>query len=148
MLNSQGNACVTGSTRSVSELAASPNATGVGGTQYSPTWNGSGNDAGSVPESVWDDSIGASGGGASAVFSKPVYQNGPGVRADGLRDVPDIAMIASPDDPGVFVGDDSGGTAVIDCCWGGTSLSAPIWAGISKLLSQQAGARVGNMIPG
>ena len=145
VLNSQGNACVTGSTRSVSELAASPNATGVGGTQYSPTWNGSGNDVGSVPESVWEDSIGASGGGASAIFSKPAYQNGPGVPADGLRDVPDIAMIASPDDPGVFLGDDSGGTAVIDCCWGGTSLSAPIWAGISKLLSQQAGARVGNI---
>jgi len=117
VLNSQGNACVTGSTRSVSELAASPNATGVGGTQYSPTWNGSGNDAGSVPESVWDDSIGASGGGASAIFSKPAYQNGPGVPADGLSDVPDIAMTASPDDPGVFLGDDSGGTAVIDCCW-------------------------------
>ncbi len=145
VLNSQGNACVTGSTRNVSELAASPNATGVGGTQYSPTWNGSGNDTGSVPENVWDDSIGASGGGASAIFSKPAYQTGPGVPADGHRDVPDLAMIASPDLPGVFLGGDSSGKAVIDCCWGGTSLSAPIWAGISKLLSQQAGARVGNI---
>ena len=147
VVNSQGNACVTGSTRNVSELAASPNATGVGGTQYSPTWNGSGNDIGSVPESVWDESIGASGGGASAIFSKPAYQTGPGVPADGFRHVPDIAMIASPDLPGVFLGDDSSGTAVIDCCWGGTSLSAPIWAGISKLLSQQAGARIGNINP-
>jgi len=147
VVNSQGNACVTGSTRNVSELAASPNATGVGGTQYSPTWNGSGNDIGSVPESVWDESIGASGGGASAIFSKPAYQTGPGVPVDGFRHVPDIAMIASPDLPGVFLGDDSSGTAVIDCCWGGTSLSAPIWAGISKLLSQQAGARIGNINP-
>src|SRR5208282_4674254 len=75
------------------------------------------------------------------------FQSGPGVPSDGRRDVPDVAMIASPDQPGVFLGDDSRGTAVIDCCWGGTSLGAPIWSGISRLLSQANGSRVGNIDP-
>ena len=31
----------------------------------------------------------------SQVFSKPVWQTGTGVPADGRRDLPDVAMIAS-----------------------------------------------------
>jgi len=147
VLNSAGTECVAATSRNVSELAASPNVTGVGGTQFTPSYNASGNDSGNVPESVWDESFGASGGGASAVFSKPAFQSAPGVPADGRRDVPDVAMIASPDQPGVFLGDDSDGTAVIDCCWGGTSLGAPLWSGISRLLSQVNGSRVGNIDP-
>jgi subtilase family serine protease len=96
-----------------------------------------------VPESTWDESIGAGGGGASALFTKPAFQSGPVVPADGKRDVPDVAMIASPDKPGVFLGADLGGAASIACCWGGTSVGAPIWAGISKLLADESGRRVG-----
>ena len=144
-VNAAGTACVAGTSRNVNEVAASPNVTGVGGTQFTPSYTGSGNDSGNVPESVWDESYGGGGGGASAVFGKPAFQSGPGVPSDGQRDVPDVAMIASPDQPGVFLGDDSGGSAVIDCCWGGTSLGAPIWSGISRLLSQANGSRVGNI---
>ena len=142
-----GAACVAGTSRNVNEMAASPNVTGVGGTQFTPSYNGSGLDSGNVPESTWDESIGAGGGGTSALFTKPAFQSGSGVPADGKRDVPDVAMIASPDKPGVFLGADSGGAASIDCCWGGTSLGAPIWAGIAKLLANESGRRVGNIDP-
>ncbi len=33
------------------------------------------------------------------------------------------------------------------CCVGGTSIGAPSWAGISQLISQQGGNRVGNLNP-
>jgi len=123
--------CVVGSSRSVSELSADPNVTAVGGTQFTPTYNSSGNDDGSVAESVWNQGGGATGGGESAVFTKPGYQNGvtPG---DGMRDVPDIAMIAGL--PGVLLYVDENGSPILECCYGGTSLSAPIWAATQALV--------------
>jgi len=137
-------ACVAGTSRGVSEMAADPNVTAVGGTQFVPNFDGSGNNIGFVPESVWNQGNAASGGGASAIFPKPSYQAGLGVPADGARDVPDVAMIAGP--PGVFVGADFKGAAGIGCCEGGTSLGAPIWTGINRLVSQISG-RQGNMNP-
>ena len=122
---------MTGSSRNVSELSADPNVIAVGGTQFTPTYNSSGNDDGSVAESVWNQGGGATGGGESAVFTKPAYQNGvtPG---DGMRDVPDIAMIAGL--PGVLLYVDENGSPILECCYGGTSLSAPIWAAMQALV--------------
>jgi subtilase family serine protease len=54
--------------------------------------------------------------------------------------VPDVAMIASPDAPGAIVVLDFDGQAQIGCCIGGTSLSAPVFAGVAKLLEQKLGA--------
>jgi len=137
----------------VNELAADPNVTGVGGTQFTPDYDGNGNDIGFVPETVWNDpsgcshiNPGASGGGKSAIFSKPSYQNGT-TPADGMRDLPDVAMIASGCEPGTLMVEDSSGTPIFTVI-GGTSLSAPIWAGISKLIVQKNGGnRLGNMNP-
>jgi subtilase family serine protease len=141
-LNSSGTACVINSTRSVSELSADPNVTSVGGTQFTPTYS-SGNDQGYATEQVWDDGSGASGGGLSQVFGKPTYQQGSGVPNDGMRDVPDISLIASPNSPGVFFADYNSGGVV--CCIGGTSLSAPVWAGFATVIGQIAGkSRLGN----
>jgi subtilase family serine protease len=134
--DSSTNSCVTGTTRNTSELAASPHVTGVGGTTFSPQFNASGNDTsvvGVAPggiESGWN----GSGGGASQIFSKPAWQTGTGVPNDSVRDVPDVSMIAWS--PGVFIGADSSGTAVMQCCWGGTSLAAPLWAGYSRALAK------------
>src|SRR6185437_2242618 len=62
------------------------------------------------------------------------------------RDIPDVAMIASS--PGVFIGADSNGSAVIRCCLGGTSLAAPLWAGYSRVIAKQHGtARLGLLNP-
>ncbi len=89
VINSAGNECIAAASRNVNEMAASPNVTGVGGTQFAPSYAASGNDSGNVVESVWDESFGAGGGGASAVFTKPAFQSGPGVPSDGQRDVPE-----------------------------------------------------------
>jgi len=139
------NGCVAGSHRSVSEMAADPNVTSVGGTQFTPIYISS-NDSGSVPENVWNDDAGSSGGGQSVVFAKPFYQKSLALRGT-KRNVPDVVAGASPNLPGFYLGDDKGGTAVIDCCVGGTSVAAPIWAGISQLIVQAGKSRIGNMNP-
>ncbi len=143
-LNSAGTACVASNTLQVSELAADPNLTGVSGTQFSPAYSG-GKDQGYATEKVWNDGSGATGGGVSQVFSKPAYQTGAGVPNDGKRDVPDISLIASPNSPGVFWDNDVGGTATVRCCIGGTSLSAPLWAGFATVIGQKVGKRLGNL---
>ena len=144
-LNTSNNSCVLSSTRTVNEMSADPYVTSVGGTQFTPTYSG-GNDQGHATENVWNDSSGATGGGASAVFTKPTYQTGTGVPNDGARDVPDIALIASPNFPGVFWGHDVNGSGQVQCCIGGTSLSAPIWAGFSRVIAQISGnTRLGNI---
>jgi kumamolisin len=146
--DSSTNGCAIGTTLNASEMAASPHVTGVGGTTFSPQYDGSGNDTsvdGVAPggiESAWS----SSGGGVSKIFSKPAWQSGPGVPSGSMRDVPDISMMAWA--PYVFIGADSSGTAVIQCCWGGTSLSSPLWAGYSRVIARQQGAtRLGLLNP-
>lgn len=149
--NARLGGCVLSTTRGVSELAADPNVVAVGGTAVvSPNYSGSGNITGYQTEYAWDDGIngGASGGGASPIFPKPAFQFGTGVPADGRRDIPDVALAAGAlQDPGFYIANDRSGTAVLQCCVGGTSIGTPIWAGISKLVAQQTGLRQGNMDP-
>ena len=142
-LGASGN-CVTGTSRNVNEIGASPNVTAIGGTEFTPTYSG-GDDEGSVSESVWNDGDGAAGGGESKVFKKPAFQKGLFTQ-DKKRDVPDISFGASPGSPGFFYGSRDGqGAAAVVCCIGGTSIGAPAWAGISQLISQANGAPVGNL---
>src|SRR5208282_3220262 len=141
-------------TANVNEMSADPNAVSVGGTQFNADFNGSGNDVGFVAESVWNDDSGATGGGVSQVFAKPSFQqNVSGVPAGNFRSVPDVTMMASPNTPGVFIYNDGncggGGACGTDAASlvqiGGTSLSAPVWSGISKLIMQKnGGTRIGN----
>lgn len=155
--------CVTGTGRHVSQLAADPNITSVGGVSFNPTYDGSGNDTSVVTSTalrVWDDpndgikSGGATGGGASAYYAKPSYQYGLGVPLDNKRDIPDVSLSASPNFPGVFTYIDGdcfssgcdGLGAPIAVIFGGTSLAAPSWAGIAKLVEQQNRVtRLGNL---
>jgi subtilase family serine protease len=146
--SSSSNTCVTGTVKNPSEMASSPHVTAVGGTTFSPVFSPSGNDTsvvGQAPggiESAWNQS----GGGVSAIFAKPTWQTGTGVPAGSFRDTPDVAMIAAS--PGVFIGADNDGTAFIQCCWGGTSLSSPLWAGYSRVLAAASGnARLGLLNP-
>jgi subtilase family serine protease len=136
--------------RNVNELSADPNVTSVGGTEFSPGYNARGNDVGFVTEFVWNDSAevaggGATGGGRSQIFAKPAYQAG-STPADGWRDVPDVAMIASAISPGFTVVFDNNGP-VVGTVAGGTSLSTQVFAGIAKLVEQKSGQRLGNMNP-
>jgi subtilase family serine protease len=158
--------------------ASSPYVTGVGGTQvpsaYLTSGGGywvakSGSDTISsalqyLPEVAWNedaancgqaDCLSASGGGSSTLFTKPSWQTGvPGIPNDGKRDVPDIAVYASPDLPGyLFCSSDktfwgqgqthsctsgfrdasSGELTVI----GGTSFGGPVYSGVMALINQK-----------
>src|SRR5579871_1546407 len=126
----------------VNALAASSWVTAVGGTIVDPLFDAAGNATGYGSETVWNDGSGATGGGRSVFFAKPSWQTGPGVPADGARDLPDVAFAASPTDPGFAVA--VGGRGLV---FGGTSVSAPIWAGMAALLVARQGGPLGLLNP-
>ena len=132
----------------VNEISASPSDTSVGGAQFMPTYDANGNDVGFVAESVWNDESGSTGGGVSEVFTRPPFQLGvAGMPSGTMRAVPDIAMIASPNFPGVLIYDDTKTASDQPFLTqiGGTSLSAPVWSAISRLIMQEnGGKRLGN----
>jgi subtilase family serine protease len=145
------NQCVTATTPNVSELASNPLITSVGGTSLNAPFDAAGVITGYTSERVWDDPnddtpppAGATGGGASMFFSKPSFQSGV-TPADGARDQPDVALLASPNFPGVFFFNDNGSGVGVLSRIGGTSLSTPTWAGIVDLLVQQSGGKVGSI---
>src|SRR5262249_55438586 len=88
-----------------------PEITGVGGTEvnegtgryWSKTKSANNTSALSyIPEKAWNDTaldgtLAASGGGASVYYTKPAWQNAPGVPNDNARHVPDISFTASWD---------------------------------------------------
>src|SRR6185312_9986809 len=138
-----------------------PEITGVGGTEFRENggtfWNPANDGAGAsalsyIPEIVWNDSIAdgspsATGGGASIYFAKPAWQTGPGVPADNARHVPDIAMAASADHDGylVYTGGDTAGSPSV---FGGTSVPAPVFAGVVALINQYTkSSGLGNINP-
>jgi subtilase family serine protease len=117
-----------------------------------------------IPEAAWNDTTAAAqldgtGGGASIFFSKPSWQTGPGVPADGQRDVPDVAIDGSNGhDPYIFCVTDP--TSTIGPCVngfrdassnlslaGGTSFGAPTFAGIVAILNQKTNSKQGNVNP-
>ena len=136
-----GGNCVPATTANVSETAADPFVTGVGGTHFTPNYNAQGFDVGTTTETGWS----SSGGGQSAVFSKPDFQVGV-TPNDNQRDVPDISLGADFAGPGFWFANDKNGNAEMVCCFGGTSIGTPVWAGISKLIVElNGGTRIGSM---
>jgi subtilase family serine protease len=87
----------------------------------------------------------ASGGGFSHLFPQPAYQAGvPGAGA--TRGVPDVSADADPDTGMLMVISDGPGRYSIQQ-HGGTSASAPLWAGIIALADQYAGHHLGFVNP-
>jgi len=80
----------------------------------------------------------ATGGGMSIIYAKPSWQTGSGVPADGKRDVPDVSLTSAGHDGYLIY--QSGGLYVV----GGTSASAPSFAGAMALVVQNSAARQGN----
>ena len=126
--------------------ASIPEVTAVGGTElnegsgtYWSAMNGA-NGASAIsyiPEMAWNetaavDIIRATGGGPSILYAKPPWQTGSGVPADGVRDVPDVAMPAAQFHDGYWFC--TGGAC--DTYGGGTSAAAPVFAGIVALLNE------------
>ncbi len=102
-----------------------PDVTGVGGTTLS--LDTSGNVAAEVG---WSES----GGGISAVFSRPAWQVGTGVPAGSMRCVPDVAGAGDPNlGAQVVVG---GKTLIV----GGTSWGTPVWCAFCAMINQQRAA--------
>jgi subtilase family serine protease len=141
----------------VNGFASPPEVTSVGGTEFNEgsgaywgTSNGAngGSALSYIPELAWDDNstgtglasgLAATGGGASVYFPKPSWQTGPGVPTNNFRNVPDVAMSASPDHDGYIVCTNNGCAGGIQGAgiYGGTSVATPVFAGIVTLLNQQ-----------
>ena len=151
---------------SVNMPASIPEVTGVGGTEFnegaltSKYWNSQApvSALGYIPEMAWNDSgvgtgsssgLATTGGGLSEFFTKPAWQTGPGVPADGQRDVPDVSFTASADHDGYIIFSEGKEFPI-----GGTSASSPSFAGMLALLNQylvsngiQAQPGLGNINP-
>ena len=122
--------------------ASSPYVLGCGGTKVVSLGDTI------TSETVWDESpTSATGGGVSAVFPLPAYQNNAQVPPDANpghasgRGVPDVAGDADPA---------SGYQVRVDgqnLVFGGTSAVAPLYSGLLALINQQLGATAGYLNP-
>ena len=130
--------------------ATSPFVTGVGGTSLYMAGSGGSvspnSSAAYQGESAWSVSpqyVGSqgvsSGGGYSVIFAQPHYQAG--AVASGVRSAPDVAADANPYTGFVIVLEGA------EYAIGGTSLSAPLWAGMAADLDQYAGRQLGLLTP-
>jgi subtilase family serine protease len=90
----------------------------------------------------------AGGGGTSAVYAKPVWQTGPGIPADGARDVPDLSIATASGHDDLVYCTSLGGTpcqlngqSVMGLTVArGTSPATAAMAGILALVEQENGA--------
>lgn len=93
--------------------------------------------------------FGGGGGGVSKVFAEPGYQTSAIGPAYGGRVVPDISALADPN-TGFLVGQTqtfSDGTYYDEYRIGGTSVSAPLTAGMAAVANQIAGSPLGFLNP-
>jgi subtilase family serine protease len=109
----------------------STNITEVGGTTLSTTGPG----GSYVSETVWNWGGGTgSSGGISTYYGIPTYQLGVDMSGNqgstSMRNVPDVALTAD----NVYVTYNNGSSGN----FGGTSCAAPLWAGFTALINQQA----------
>lgn len=152
---------LTGTVQAVSGLSSTPNNVAVGGTEFNDGAGGfwaavnnpdSSSALGPIPEVVWNESgtipvtgkdLFATGGGVSTLYAKPMFQTGPGVPADGFRDVPDVALNSAAHTPYLVI---QGHTPNVLGLVGasGTSAASPSFAGIMALVVQKTGSPQGN----
>jgi kumamolisin len=82
-----------------------------------------------------------SGGGKSIFFPRPAWQTGAGVVAGTERLVPDVSLAADPN-TGAFLVLNGKNLGI-----GGTSWSAPVWAGFCALLNEARGKARKSFLP-
>lgn len=124
-------------------VASLPEMTAVGGTTLSTDGDG-----GWLAEQSWFDSPLSHGtaGGFSSLFRRPDWQRNVGTTADGdSRLSPDISAVADPFTGVRIVFDQQ------EIVGGGTSLAAPLWAGMAAVMNQflteRGGRRLGDLNP-
>jgi kumamolisin len=101
--------------------SSDPFVIGVGGTTLNLDSNGN-----IQAETGWP----GAGGGSSQLFKRPVWQVGSGIAPGDTRLVPDVSLAADPD-TGAFLFFQGDVQQI-----GGTSWSAPAWAGINALINE------------
>lgn len=128
--------------RGVTAPADNPLVTAVGGTTLAVGHGGA------YSETAWDQDLdhptstgarlSASGGGISTRYRRPGYQRGLAAIGD-HRGVPDVAAVSHPGMTSLMVKNGHAGTWAA----GGTSESAPLWAGVAALADQDAHRQLG-----
>jgi subtilase family serine protease len=160
VLASSGDAGPTDFTDNLSDLfpfrviswpSGDPLVTSVGGTQLHLDATGNR----TAPDNVWNDTFdpnvvgdtpspAASGGGTSAVFGRPFYQNGVANDTGRSRGTPDISMSAAVNGAAIlyfsFV---SPGFHLV----GGTSEASPLFSGVVAVADQAAHRDLGLLNP-
>lgn len=124
-------------------VASLPEMTDVGGTSLSTDAQGNW-----LAEQAWYDVpiLHGTGGGVSSLFERPQWQEQLDVgKGAGRRLTPDVSAVADPETGVKFVFQQSVFAA------GGTSLSAPLWAGmaavLNQYLSENGGRPLGDLNP-
>jgi subtilase family serine protease len=153
----------------VNGVASTPYNVAVGGTEFAESTNSASDSNGAalgyVPEAAWNESCDprqtasttncalndknfsllASAGGPSTIYTKPIWQAGAGVPADGMRDLPDVALAAaSARGDYVFCSSLGAGNCQTSSVRG-SSVSTPAMAGILALVEQKNGAFQGQV---
>ena len=127
--------------------SADPLVTSVGGTQLHVDDNGNR----TQPDNVWNDTAllngpASGGGGVSAVFGRPFYQNSVARQVGRSRGTPDISLSAAVNGAAlVYVSIPTVGTGYL--LVGGTSEATPLMSGIVAVADQAAGHRLGLLNP-
>ena len=120
--------------------SSDPLVTSVGGTML--TLDNAGNRL--APDVVWNDGYGAGGGGVSAIFERPEFQDRVESVVGDHRGTPDVSLSASVDGAVImyysFVPGRVGYHLV-----GGTSEATPEFAGIVAMAAQLADRRLGKL---
>jgi len=166
---------------SINYICASSYATCAGGTEFNDTaspstyWSSTNSSTYAdqsalsyIPEGAWNEPTSlnsnnqtiyvasSTGGGASKYITKPTWQTGTNVPADGARDTPDIALSSASHDGYYACLDYALALSTENCTsagggwffyFGGTSAAAPGMAGITALLNTAAGKSQGNLNP-
>lgn len=114
-----------------------------------------------IPEQVWNENgagLSEGGGGTSIFEPQPLWQTGvPGISTAGFRLVPDISLASSANHPGyllctsdpMFAAAGSCANGFLSAAYplyiviGGTSVAAPIFAGLVAVLNQAKGYTAG-----
>ena len=140
---------ITNNSLAVDDPASQPFVTGVGGlsvTSINP-----------LTQTVWNDGPGsgggAGGGGQSILWSRPTWQNAPGITsADTMRMVPDLSVMADPSTGFIeYFSGPHGCTTNCAANWGsigGTSIGSPLVGAMVALATESCGqGRLGFLNP-
>ncbi len=124
--------------------ATDPLVTAVGGTAIDLARSG-----GQLrPAQVWNErgaTPRAAGGGVSSVFRRPKWQEGVARVVGSRRGIPDLSLTASCSHPADIFASFDGAFRTLPIC--GTSLAAPLFAGIVAIADELAGHPLGLLNP-